>query len=394
MIFFTANITTAFLPIYGMSLWDEQFPAAAEVAAAFPLSAECILAAVSALLGGMFIKQMPVKAMCAAGGLCYIGGNILSAFAPNLWVLIAANSMCGIGGGIFAISLNAFIAGYDDESMQNKGFIHYNAAILAGMNCGTVVGSLICDNAGVFSAYMTAAAGAVATIILSMFLLENRKVAVAKTETGKEPVRLFFTWNIVKYFVCMVIPYLICGAFLNYYFPVVAENHALSASEISMAFLISGVISIYTGTVIGETVINYLGAGKAMLLASFLYAAALFYLFVNPSIISCYIVIILFAAADSFGFSAQSSYFISQPEVMRLGQGRALGIHSTVESAASACGSVVFGAALLLGEKRGILLIAVVFTALMLLFAIGGRKNANADNATDNRNTAAEKNMV
>jgi predicted MFS family arabinose efflux permease len=161
-----------------------------------------------------------------------------------------------------------------------------------------------------------------------------------------------------------------------------------------MAFLISGVISIYTGSVIGETVINCLGAAKAMLLASFIYAAALFYLFVNPSILSCYIVIILFAAADSFGFSAQSAYFISRPEVIRLGQGRALGIHSMVESAASACGSVVFGAALLLGEKRGILLIAVVFTVLMILYAITGGKNANADSASDNRNIATEKNMV
>lgn len=40
LIFFTANITTAFLPIYGVSLWDQSFPLPSEVAAAFPLSAE------------------------------------------------------------------------------------------------------------------------------------------------------------------------------------------------------------------------------------------------------------------------------------------------------------------------------------------------------------------
>jgi predicted MFS family arabinose efflux permease len=394
VIFFTANITTAFLPIYGMSLWNDKFPAAAEVAAAFPLSAEYIMAALSALLCGLFIKKLPVKAMCVFGGCFYIFGNVLSAFAPDLWVLITANSLCGIGGGVFSVSINTFIAGYDEEEKRNKGFIHYNAAVLAGMNCGTVVGSLICDNAGVFAAYMTAAAGAVLTLFLSVFLFDNRRLAAEETDEKTSPLKTFVTGNIVRYFICIMIPYFICGAFLSYYFPVVAENNSLSAVEISMAFLISGVISIYTGSVIGEIIINHIGAKKSMVLAAFIYAAALFYLYVNPSILSCYVVIVLFAAADSFGFSALSAYFISCPEVIKYGQGRSLGIQSTIGSVASACGSVVFGAALLLGEKKGILCIALAFTALIILFVLGGIKGEKIDNSQSGEYTSAEKNLV
>jgi predicted MFS family arabinose efflux permease len=394
VIFFTANITTAFLPNYGISLWNDNFPAAAEVAAAFPLSAEYIMAAASALLCGLFIKKLPVKVMCVFGGALYIIGNVLSAFAPNLWVLIGANSLCGIGGGVFSVSISTFIAGYDEEEKRNKGFIHYNAAVLAGMNCGTVVGSLICDNAGIFAAYMTAAAGAVLTVFLSVFLFDNRKLAAEETEVKAAPLKTFITGSMIRYFVLIMIPYFICGAFLSYYFPVVAENNSLSAVEISMAFLISGVISIYTGSVIGEVIIKYIGARKSMILASFIYAAALFYLYINPSILSCYVVIILFAAADSFGFSAQSAYFISRPEVIKYGQGRALGIQSTIESVASACGSVVFGAALLLGEKQGILFIAVALAGLIILFAIGETDNEKTDKSQSGEHTGAEKTVV
>jgi predicted MFS family arabinose efflux permease len=394
MVYFTANITTAFLPIYSMSLWNEHFPLVAEVAAALPLSAELLIAGIVSLLGGFLIKKPRSKNLCAAGAVLFMAGNALSAFAPNLWVLILANSICGVGEGVFIVSINSFIVSFEDEETQNKGFIHFNVAVLAGMNCGTVIGSIICDNAGVFSAYMTAVVSAAVTIFLSLYLLENKSVAVQEEEASHCSFRNFVTWDIVKYFLFIAVPYFMCGAFLSYYFPLVAEEHALSAVEISMAFLISGVISIYAGSVIGELIIAHFGTRKSLLLASFIYAAALFYLYINPSILSCYAVIVLFAVADSFGFSAQSSYFISRPEVIRLGQSRALGIHSTVENAASACGSVVFGTALLLGEKSGILLIAVCFTALLVLFAIGGKGCEDHVKPEDGGHPTAEKALV
>ncbi|MCM1382512.1 MAG: MFS transporter, partial [Muribaculaceae bacterium] len=381
MIFFTANITTAFLPIYGKSLWDEDFPVPAEVAAAFPLSAELICSALSALICGFIIKKIGIKSMCVIGALFYIGGNILSAFSANLWILIAANSVCGIGGGLLTISVNTWITGFEDEANQNKGFVHYNAAFLAGMNCGTVIGSLLWESFGVTAAYFAAAFGGLCVIIFTILLMDKKRVISNnsnKIKKEKPLLRDFFTPSAIKMFVCVTIPYLICASFLSYYFPIVAEENLLSAAEISMAFLISGVISIYAGASIGERVTEILGVKKTMILASFIYAAALLYLAINPSIASCYTVIVFFAAADSFGLSAQSVYFAAMPEVKKIGASRALGINSTIESIASASGSVIFGGALLMGEQKGILLIAAVFAGLLLLYVIGGRKNENA----------------
>lgn len=380
MIFFTANITTAFLPIYGRSLWREDFPVPTEVAAAFPLSAELICSALAALFCGFAIKKVGIKPMCITGAVFYIGGNLLSAFAINLWALIIANSICGIGGGLLTISVNTWITGFEDEASQNKGFVHYNAAFLAGMNCGTVIGSLIWESFGIAAAYFTAAFGALLIIILTFMLMDKKRILQndEKNKKEKSSVKSFLTPAVVRFFVLITVPYLICASFLSYFFPIVAEENLLSATEISMAFLISGVISIYAGTSIGEPVTEALGVKKTMILASFIYAAALLYLVINPSIISCYLVIVFFAVADSFGLSAQSVYFAAMPEVKKIGASRALGINSTIESISSASGSVIFGAALLMGEQKGIFLIAAVFAGLLLLYVIGGRKDENA----------------
>lgn len=379
--FMIANISTAFLPIYGMQLWDEGFPLRAEIAAALPLTSEMITAAVVAFLCGFLVKKAGVRTVCVGGAALYIAGNLCSAFAGSLWVLIVSNAVCGAGSGCLTLALNAWAAGYPDEERQNQGFIHINAAYLAGLNCGTVIGSMISDRFGIQNTYLGAAAAALVLTVLCAGMIGKVSTAEEEEERGEEGVSLreLFTPQIIRYFLCISVPYLTCTAFLEYFFPIEAEINGLSAAHISIAFLISGLISIYAGSSLAEPITERIGSKRAMLLASFLYAAALIYLVVNPNIMSCYVVVVLFAVADSFGLSAQSVYFASLPAVKRVGQSMALGVNSTVESAVSACGSLVFGAALMLGTQKGIFLIAAAFTVLTVLFVIGERKENGAE---------------
>lgn len=375
LFFVIANMSTAFLPIYGMELWNDSFPIRAEIAAALPLSAELTFAAIAAFGCGFLIRKIGVKMTCAFGAIFYVAGNILSAFSPNLWVLISANAICGIGSGFLTIAFNSWAASYEDESMQNKGFIHINAAYLAGLNCGTVIGSVIWENFGVSMVYFVAAVAAVALMLLSLWFVGKINVVPEEdSDEGTGKLKDLFTPKVVRYFICICVPYLICTAFLEYFFPIEAELNGLSATHISMAFLLSGLVSIYIGSSLAEPITEKMGTKKAMILASFIYAAALFYLVINPTILSCYIVVIFFAIADSFGLSAQSVYYSSMDDVKKVGQSKALGVNSTVESITSACGSLIFGAALLLGTQKGIFVIASIFVVLMIIFVIGERK--------------------
>lgn len=377
-LYFTiANLSTAFLPIYGLQLWNDRFPMQAELAAALPLSAELICAAVSAFLCGFLIKKAGVRLICITGAALYVSGNLFAAFAGNLWVLIISNAICGTGSGFLTLALNTWAAGYEDEELQNRGFIHINAAYLAGLNCGTVIGSWIWENFGIQTAFFAAAAAAALLAVLSVLMIG--KVGAAQDEEQEEgsgSLRDLFTPAVLRYFLCISVPYLTCTAFLEYFFPIEAERNGLSATHISMAFMLSGLISIYAGASLAEPITEKMGTKKTMLLASFLYAAALFYLVINPTVFSCYIVVVLFAIADSFGLSAQSVYFSALPEVKRTGQSKALGVNSTVESITSACGSLIFGAALMMGTRRGILLIAGVFALLTAVFVVSDRVSA------------------
>ena len=388
MVFFTANITTAFLPVYGMSLWTDSVPIPKEIAAALPISAELVMSAISALVCGSLIKRTGIRSMCIAGAIAYLFGNLLSAFAPNLWVLISANSICGIGGGLLIISVNTWIATLSGEEKQNKGFMHYNAAYLAGMNCGTVIGSMIWDMYGIKAAYYVAAISAVVIILFVLWLLgQGGAIKTEKKESGS--MRCLFTPRVVRYFALLIIPYLVCASFLSYYFPVVADRNALSAAELSTAFLLSGVILIYMGPALGEPVVEKLGTRKAMLLASFIYAAALVYPIINPGVMSCYVVIALFAVADCFGLAAQSVYFISLPEVKAVGESRALAVNSTIESIVTAAGSVIFGAVLMLGERLGIAVICIVFSTLLLLYFVSDRMARKKEGTADDPDASA-----
>lgn len=373
LFFVVANFSTAFLPIYSLNLYNKEFPIADEIAAALPLSAELVFAAVAAFVCGFIIKKVGIKAICVAGGIFYVMGGLLSAFSLNIFMLIFANIMCGMGSGSLSLALNTWAASYDDEESQNKGFININAALLSGLNCGTVIGSVVCDIFGIKLTFFLSAILAFVLVLVCIILINKIAVNDDEEEQTKGTLRDLLTSKVFRFFICISIPYLVCTAFLEYFFPIEAENAGLTAAHISLAFLISGMISIYVGSSMAEPITAKLGIKKAMILASFIYASALVYLAINPNIINYYIVVGLFAIADSFGLSAQSVYYTSLPEVKRAGQSKALGVNDTVESVTSACGSLVFGVALALGAEKGIFIIALVFTILLAIFVLFDR---------------------
>ena len=240
-----------------------------------------------------------------------------------------------------------------------------------------VIGALVCDRFGYPAAFYFGAGCAALIIVAVLFLMDHKKVMVADEEENEASAvkkgstfRRFFTPGMIKYLLFISVPYTICEAFLSYFYPILAEENMMTVSEISLAFLISGTISIYTGSAFGEYITDLLGARKSMLLASSIYASALLCFILNPSLQSCYIVIVLFAVADSFGLAANSVYFTTRAESLDIGQNKAIAINETLTSVVSAGGSVVFGGALLLGARRGIMLITGVFIVLLVLFII------------------------
>lgn len=168
-------------------------------------------------------------------------------------------------------------------------------------------------------------------------------------------------------------PYIICASFLSYFFPVYGAESMLTETQISLAFLLSGVVSIYLGPVLSEVISKRMGTYRSMLFASVIYASALVFFIVSPSILSCFIVVAMFAVADSFGLTAQSVYFTNLPEVKKLGNGKAMSINTTVENISSACGPMIFAYIFILGTEKGLMILAAGFVLMLTIFAAAHR---------------------
>lgn len=372
LFFFASNMPTAFLPIYSRALWNSSFPIPIEVATALPVSAELFLAAVISLAFGFAVSKIGVKLMAIIGASLFAAGNVMCALSSDLTFLIIASAVTGIGDGLLVLAVNSYIAGYDEEEQKNNGFMHYNAALLSGTNCGTVIGSSIAENFGYSMAYVAATAISALLVLCCIICIGNRKYSRAETVAAEKTniFKFLFKPNIIKYFMLISVPYLICASFLNYFFPIFGEENALTPTQISMAFLLMGVISIYFSSGLTKLSSEKLGAKKSMLLATALYASALLLFIIRPQISSCYIAVVLFAFADSFGFTSQSVYYSTLPETVAVGEGPAMGINSGFESAASTVGPLIFGFALMFGNVAGITMIAVGFIGLALLFVL------------------------
>ena len=370
--FFAGNMSTAFLPVYGMQLWDESMGIQQELAVAMPLSAEVLFAAITSLLGGFLVDWMGTRKQIAIGGTLVMAGLAMCGFAPTLWFLIGGSVLLGVGEGLVLVALNTFISNYGEEEQRNKGFSGYNAAYLSGMNCGTVVGSLAAEQFGYRNVFYISAIVSLLSLLLAMFCLHQQTAAAAEEEEekGMSTLRFLLRPRVFVFFLFMLAPYLICASFLSYFFPIFGEENGLSASFVAQAFLISGVIAIYLGPTLTRVVTKYLGAQRGLILATGIYVAAFLIFALNPTVGTCFFIIALLAVADSFGLSMQAVYFSALPEVRIYGSGKAMGINSTVESIAQTVGPMIFAAVLMLGVERGVMLLAEGVGVMLLVFVI------------------------
>ncbi|WP_242424827.1 MFS transporter, partial [Frankia sp. EI5c] len=124
------------------------------------LVAAAILTPVLGRLGDMFGRRRLLVVSLAA----FAVGSVLSALAGNIWLLVAARTVQGAGGGIFPLCFG--IIGETLPESRRPGAIGLIAAIAGiGAGAGLLAGGLLLDHAGwrwIFwlGALMSAAAAA------------------------------------------------------------------------------------------------------------------------------------------------------------------------------------------------------------------------------------------
>lgn len=72
----------------------------------------------------------------------------------------------------------------------------------------------------------------------------------------------------------------------------------------------------------------------------------------------------------SFAYTCQYTYFEQLPACRAFGEGSAMGIYSMFESLGQTLGPVVYGMALMQGQRTGIAVLSAAMAGLLVLFAL------------------------
>jgi len=370
------NMPNTFIPIYGKQLWHAGMMISPDMAGALPISAEMGSIAIATLCMGKTVDRVGTKKMCLMGTAVLVAANMMYGLSSSWYLFTGAAILNGFGAGIVMLALNTYIMGYDEEQCT-KGFIHYNAAYLAGMNIGVIVGASIAEQFGYHVPFFVGAVITLISIPVICFCMENRPGIENNGANDENDTHTFQTlWkfitfgNVIKFYLLFYIPFMCCEAFTEYVFPIFGEDNNLSMTEISMAFLLAGVIAIYLGSTLTNLTGTYLGTKKSLLLAGGSNIAALIIFAVFPSVINGFIVVGVLAVTDCYALTQMNLYYSQIQEVKEIGDGQAMSVYGTFENIAMLIGPILFAELIRQGGYGGVLLFGILFLILLIVFGM------------------------
>ena len=379
VIFMADCMATAFLPMLAGQLAVPLWGIPAEMMSAVPISIEVLLTAVFSFAGGFFIEKYGFRKILLCGSILFTAGLTAVGFSGSMIPFILAKAVIGIGMGLLLVGINTLLASYPEQDSRS-GFSFYHSGSLAGLTVGTTIGSFLAATLGYFNVYFVAAGISLIFFVMIMVLLKQDTIyPVVQVKQEEEStisiVRFLFKKELVVFFACAMIPYMICGYFLNYFMPLFAESRGMTETAIGQLFLINGICVIYLGPSLTAVLTGKLKSKYPVIIAGAVYIVTLllFFLFTGEGMVVG--TALLFGIADSFGFSALSIYFSGLDVVKSYGSGKAIGIYSTFDNISQTVGPFVFGMVFVMGVKKGVLMIAVVYLALLTLYTLLGKKN-------------------
>lgn len=370
---FVTNMPSAFLPVYGRKLWQSGMWITPDLAGAIPISAEMGSIAIFTLLLGKTVEKSGPKKLCTYGAVIMVAANILYGVS-SVWMLFTGAAILnGLGAAMLLLSINTYIMGYEDEECT-RGFIHYNAAYVSGLNIGVIIGAYLAEQFGYRIPFYFGALIMICLIPIIAFCMNGEKIKskelVNETHVVKAIWKFITSPNIWKFYLLMYIPYMCCQAFPQYYFPIFGQNNHLTTTQISMAFLLGGVLSIYLGSTVTKLMSTYVGSKKAMIVAAASLVAGLMIFGAYPTVANGFIMIALLAITDCYILTLISVYYASFREVKEIGDGVAMSIYGTMENVAMVIGPILFAFLVERFGDKGIGVYGFGFLICMILFAI------------------------
>jgi len=373
-----------FISILANQLYTPFWGIPQSVGAALPLSVQVLFAALSALICGTLVRKTGVKKMLCIGFILQMAGFVLCGAMMSYTGLLTGKMIIGIGIGALIVSLNSIAASGDDEKISARSFAAVNAGTLAGVSVGAGVGSLILAFADYSTVYYAGGLLLVLGLLLALRSGDYREAAKAAGQKHylREAGCLFSNPAVWTFLLLVLMPFLITISYREYFFPLYAAEMGVTETDIGRIYLLCGLMVIYVGPAVTRALIEKLGGKWTVVAASALVGFSTLLFVLVPTFPAAVAGLLLLSIATSFGYASQSTYYSSLPAVQEYGESRALGIYSLFDNGGQTVGPVLYGVALLLGYRGGVMVMGLCVLALLALFTftnIGGRKHNSKD---------------
>ena len=365
-----------FIAIVCSQLYSGFLPLPQGVAVALPMSGQLLMMAVFSAVGGGFTSKYGARKTLLAGFLLQLCGFFFCFLTGTYIGLLVGKLMVGAGMGIIYVTCNTVAATGRTEASMGSAFADVAAGTISGLTIGTGLSSVFLSLGSWRNIYLVGCVVLVAALALVLTSGDVRPHPVAEEERQKGSLlRFLFKPHVIGFFLLILVPFTMALAYREYFFPLFSQEYGLSQVRIGQIYLLCGLMVLYTGPHLSAWMLRRFGAPMSVLMGCLILGLDMLLFVVWPTWASVFIGVVILALVTSFALTCQYSFFESIPESQRFGEGRAMGVYSVFESLGQTLGPVLYGAALAMGYRNGIGVMAGVLLALAVAFALLMGKN-------------------
>jgi predicted MFS family arabinose efflux permease len=374
LVYFTTNISTGFLPIYAREVIHagvRSYPFPVEFLIAAPISSDVFMGALASLFGTSICRKLGVKTVAVLSGLFAVAGLCLEFLSQDIIWLTAGFAVCGFGCGLALFLANLRVAEERDADEKDKAFAGIAVAVTSGVNSGVVFGAFLTNwmpNRAVFGVAICFGGVLLAFLAKYMTKLGQDGFEAGKEKGGLSEAEFILSPRIFLYLFAVMGPMAASGYFVIYLFPIVGFDLGIPESYIGYSFLLNSLVVVLFSVSCTSFFSKKIGKPLSITLWVLIYAAAFVIFAAFGNIPALLLALLLMGFADSFGHSLSASYYTDLPEVGKYGYGKAIGVLNVIDNAAQTAGPFMFSYALLIGQGKGLLWIALSLALMALLF--------------------------
>ena len=361
-----ATLQDSFITVLSSKLYQGQLLLPDSVAAGLPLSANLLMMAVFAAVGGHMMEKAGSKKTMIAGVVIESTGFLICALTDSYFGILAGNIFMGIGLGLINVTCNAIAAMAEGTEMVAQAFADIMAGSLSGLAIGAGLAALLYPIGGNRLAYTVAAC-----FMVPLFALCKKSRDVRSDEASRQEEKprirftaFFFNRRVLGFLALILLPFMASISYREYFFPMFATENGFPEVRIGQLYMLCGLLVIYIGPYLSNYVIKRFGTFGSIMIASIAMGLNMLLFVLVPNLVTATLGMFMLSAITSFAYTCQYTFFEELPDSEQYGNGKSMGVYSVFENLGQTIGPVVYGALLLLGYRKGVAL----FCFMMLLF--------------------------